>query len=556
METGQISSAQCTGSSSISLSFSPDGTVLVLRFLDSEQLWRIGASGSKFQLLPHPDDEEYSLSSSPHRSKLSISLDDNSNLSVTGNGRLATIPNIDSMEFDIRMSPDETCFVAFGSKYNGLHLWDFLCIDADPMFTILDGDRGSVCAISFSSDGKYLASDKPDHTIRIWDVGPTQDAFHRVHESGVIALAVSPDNNFIVSGREDGSVHVHDARTSEVKLCPLIGHERWVESVSISPDGQIIVSGSGYGTVRLWHVQTGAPVREPLTGHKNIVNAVSFSPDSRWIAAGSEHGTVLVWDVATGKIVDVAPMRCESQVKLVTFSSNGQGLAAGDFMGDMYFWHLKTGQLVHRFQLDGLRSVAFSPGAIRLFASDKERVGLIHVVDVSTGEELHSVHVASERTSDWSSVSWSPCNRYVAMMSPTEVVYLWDLAHNTVSVFRVFGSQAYYQPLAFASDGEFFVSAASGGVIRFWDVKDTCSLALRAEHDSVVRLANAELKDGWLVGPSGELLLWVPTNYQYHLQFASYPMTVVGQRRIVVTVDDRGLNWGDDWHACWRGAVI
>jgi len=556
VETAQIVSAESYDNGPISLSFSPDGTVLTLRCLESKRSWRIGIAGSKPQLLPHPDDEEYSLLSSPHSSKLSTSLDNNYNLIVTGNGRVVTIPDIEGKNMGIRMSPDETCFVAFGADYDGLHLWDFRCIDADPMFTILDGDRGSVRAISFSSDGKYLASELLNHTIRIWDVGPGNDTFQRVHESGLNALAVSPDNKFIVSGRDDGSVHVHDARTGEVRLRPLIGHERWVQSIAISPDGQIIASGSGDTTARLWYVQTGASVGEPLRGHEDDVSAVSFSPDSRWITSGSETGAILVWDVATGNIMDFAPMRCECYVELLTFSSNGQGLAACDSQTQMYFWHLETGQLVHRFQLDGLNSLAFSPGASRLLASDKERDSLIHIVDVSTGEKLHSVHVASKRNSDWSSVSWSPCNRYVAMLSYGEAVYLWDLAHKTVSMIEGFGFQRSYCSPKFASDGEFFVSDAPGGVIRFWDVKDTCSLALRAENEPVIRLANAELKDGWLVGPSGELLLWVPTNYQDHLQFASYPMTVLGQRRIVVTVEDCGLNWGDDWHACWRGAAV
>jgi len=555
VETAQIVSAESYDESPISLSFSPDGTVLTLRCLESKRSWSIGAPGSKPQLLSHPDDGMYGRSPSPYSSKLSISLDNNSNLSVTGNGRVVTISDIHERDIDIRISPDETCFVAFGAYYDGLHLWEFRCIDADPMFTVLDGHWGSVRAISFSSDGKYLASELLNHTIRIWDVGRSQNAFQRVHESDVSALAVSPDNNIVVSGREDGSVHVHDVRTGEVRLDPLIGHEYQVKSAAISPDGQMIASGSMDDTVLLWLVQTGAPVGEPLS-HENIVLAVSFSQDSRRIASGSDGGIVLVWDIATGKIMDFAPMRCESRVKSVTFSFNGQGLAAGDSQKRMYFWHLETGQLVHRFQLDDLRSIAFSPGASRLLASDKERDDLIHIVDVSAGEKLHSVHVASERNSDWSSVSWSPCNRYVAMMSWTDALYLWDLAHNTVSMIQGFASQMGFSSPKFASDGEFFVSGAPGGVLRFWDVKDTCSLALRAENDPVVRLTNAEIKDGWLVGPSGELLLWVPTNYHDHLQFASYPMTVLGQRRIVITVDDRGLNWGDDWHACWRGAVI
>jgi len=556
LETGQIVFAPGYSRHAVSLLFSPDGTVLKLRSWNFEQRWHAGAPGPEVQLLPFPEDDINETSMSLDSSELSIAQDDNSRLmSVTRAGRAVTLPTPSDMIQEIRISPEETCFVASGEEYNGMHLWDLRRIDADPTFTVLGGHTDSVSAISFSSDGKYLVSGSLDRTIRIWDVGSINDTFQHVQESDVTALAISPDNSFIVSGRRDGSVHVHDVRTGGAKLRPLIGHERRVRFVAISPDGRIIASGTNDKTVQLWHVHTGANGK-PLRGQGHVF-AVAFSPDGKCLASGSSDGTVVAWDVAKGSIMEFPPMRCEGLVKSVTFSSNGQGLAASDTREQMYFWNLETGQLVHQFHLEGLRSVAFSPGADRLLAFDEERDGFIYIVDVSTGEKLHSVH-APELYFHTVKVVWSSCERYVATMSERQEVYLWDLTHDAVSMIQRYKSTFDYVPSpAFASDGQLLVlGAADDGVIRLWDVEDACSLALRAEHDPVIRLANAKLEDGWLLGPSGELLLWVPADYQEHLQFAPYPWTILGQRRIVVTVGDRGLNWGEDWHACWRGAVF
>ena len=560
MEMDQIVSAVSYRYDTISLSFSPDGTVLTLRSWGDEQRWHAGAPGPEFQLLLYSVNDNSGLSSSLEGPKLSLDRDDDSGLiSVTRAGRYVMLPTPSDMIRQIRISPEETCFVASGTDYDGLQLWDLRCMDADPKFTVLDGQRGTVLAISFSSDGKYLASELLDHTIRIWDVGPSKDTLKRVYESGVNALAVSPDNNFIVSGRDDGSVQVHDVKTGEVKLRLFIDQENTVGSIAISPDGRMIATTSEDCIVRLWHAQTGAQIGKSLSTHENPLLVVAFSPNSRWIASGSDDGTVLVWDVATRNIMDFAPMRCQRSVTSVTFSSNGEGLAAGDLMGNMYFWHLVTGQLVHRFQLDGLRSRVFSPSASRLLASDEETPGIILIVDVNTEERLHSAHIpaaASEVYLANALVAWSHCEQYVAMLSKEKAVCLWDLAHNTISMLQGFhsGFDDHWSHLAFASDGQFLWSGEHDGVIQLWNVADACSLALRAEDDPVVRLANAELEGGWLVGPSGELLLWVPADYQKHLQFASYPRTVFGPRRIVVTVGEHGLNWGGEWHACWRGA--
>jgi len=560
VDTGQIVSALAHACDPISLLFSSDGTILTLRSWNHEHMWHTGAPGPEFQLLPFPEDGTDDHSSPLDSSKLSLTLDHDSGLmSVTRTGRVVTFPTPPESCYPviIHVSPEETSLVASGDEYVGLHLWDLRCINAEPTLTILGGHVDTDSAISFSPDGRYLASGFKDRIIRIWDVVSGRDKVQHVQESGVVAVAVSPDSSFIVSGREDGSVHLSDVKTGEAKLHPLIGHKESVRCVAISPNGQIIASGSSDDTVRLWHVQTGTSIGEPLS-HKGDVLTVTFSPDAQWIASGSSDRTILVWDVATGNIMNFAPMKCREWMQTVTFSSNGQVLVALDLECNMYFWHLGTSQLVHRFPQEGLKYLALSPGANRLLTSYRRSRGdPVFIFDVNTGEQLHSTDGQLEL--DWfEEVAWSPCERFVASLSYNQTVniWVWDLAHGTISVLRPHKQELRLQSgLAFAPNGRFMVVVGDGGAIQVWDMEDARSLASRAEHDPVIRLLNADLKDGWLMGPSGELLLWVPTDYQNLLEFRPYSRRTLRQRRVVVTVGDQGLHWGDDWRACWRGAL-
>jgi len=138
----------------------------------------------------------------------------------------------------------------------------------------------------------------------------------------------------------------------------------------------------------------------------------------------------------------------------------------------------------------------------------------------------------------------------------TDVSCFWDLAHDTINIHKPpKGRRRDQFGLVIAPNGLFMVSVGEDAVIQVWDVEDAHSLVSRAVDDPVIRLVSAELNDGWLIGPSGELLLWVPADYQEHLEFHPYPRRALSQRRIVVTVGNQGLHWGDDWHKCWRGAV-
>ena len=129
------------------------------------------------------------------------------------------------------------------------------------------------------------------------------------HEAGVISVSFSPDGRTIASGSYDDTIRLWDAVTG-VPIRTLTGHTDWVHSVSFSPDGRTIASGSLDETIRLWDAVTGVPIRT-LTGHTWLVNSVSFSPNGNTIASGSSDGTILLWELtpsaSTNTVVRVSP---------------------------------------------------------------------------------------------------------------------------------------------------------------------------------------------------------------------------------------------------------
>ena len=75
-----------------------------------------------------------------------------------------------------------------------------------------------VSSLSYSRDGRTLASASYDETICLWN-GRTGE--HRLtiktgHSDGVTAVAVSPDASIIASAGRDGAVHLWNARTGTV----------------------------------------------------------------------------------------------------------------------------------------------------------------------------------------------------------------------------------------------------------------------------------------------------------------------------------------------------
>jgi WD40 repeat protein len=122
----------------------------------------------------------------------------------------------------------------------------------------LTGHLDSVSSVSFSRDGRLLASGSADRTVRIWDVTTSKClAVLTGHTDTVFAAEFHPDGKRLASAGRDRSIWLWDLATGQ-EVARLEGHANYVFSLAFSPDGTSLASGSGDGTVRIWDTESPA----------------------------------------------------------------------------------------------------------------------------------------------------------------------------------------------------------------------------------------------------------------------------------------------------------
>lgn len=109
----------------------------------------------------------------------------------------------------------------------------------------------------------------------------------RGHVAGVRSVSFSPDGKLLASGADDKTVKIWDAATGTI-LRSLRGHGNSVTSVFFSPDSKFVISSGKDKTVRIWDVETGNAIqRSPGVSCEG--SPAAFSPDGSFIATANNR---------------------------------------------------------------------------------------------------------------------------------------------------------------------------------------------------------------------------------------------------------------------------
>ncbi len=213
-----------------------------------------------------------------------------------------------------------------------------------------------ILALDLSRDGRWLVTGGHDKTARLWDAQTGRERLRLEHQARVWSVAISPDSTGLATGSDDGVTRLWDIGTGRERF-------RWkcqgaVNAVAISPDGAWLAAAGNDKTAHLWDVRTGR--ERARLHHQDWVRALAVSPDGAWLATGGNDKIVHLWDARTGQ--ERARLHHQDWVRAVAISHDGTWLASAGNDKTARLWNAQTGGEQARLELpDGVRAVAISP---------------------------------------------------------------------------------------------------------------------------------------------------------------------------------------------------
>ena len=299
------------------------------------------------------------------------------------------------------------------------------------------------------------------------------DALTRGQSNGVVVRRQSSSNGSFSPG-----TRLLDRAPRELRhVIPRL----W--AVAFSPDGNRLAVTGGWdkahepGELVIWDIltrQTKLALRQQST-----IRTVAFSSNGKLLAIGDFAGVTKLIDPDSGKTIRTLPKQTEL-VNSVVFTPDDTALVTSSFDGTITFWNVSNGKAVASFSLPDEAIVKIAVSSDNRLLAAVTRSGKAHVWDVIQRKELHSLQANQDAVAE--AVAFAPDGNSFVTGSWDTTLRLWDSA--TGKPLRdLAGHQAAVLSAEFSPDGKILASGDGNGSVMLFDVTTGRRIAVLKAHN-------------------------------------------------------------------------
>ncbi|MGD9397075.1 MAG: WD40 repeat domain-containing protein [Candidatus Thorarchaeota archaeon] len=244
----------------------------------------------------------------------------------------------DGPVYGLILMPDGKKLVSIADKDLAVRIWD---LETKTLMTSLAPNSAHINAVAVSPDQRYIVTGGDDGIARFWDIDRGIMLRYLEHSQGIYSIVISPDGRHMLCGSKKaptadtpGLIWVWDFELG-VELKTLEAHKGHVTALAMTADSRYILSGGQDGVIHLWDLETGTRLKT-MTGHSAAVVMIHITNDGQHVITGSNDGTVRAWLLRGGVLLQ--SFTSTENVHSMTVTPDGRQVITGSMDGNVEIW--------------------------------------------------------------------------------------------------------------------------------------------------------------------------------------------------------------------------
>jgi len=294
-------------------------------------------------------------------------------------------------------------------------------------YTNLVGHRNFVYDLSFSKDGKYLASGSADKYVKIWDTKTWQNIYNiknEYNEIWGIPVAFSRDNKYLIIGAYENLV-IYDVNKNFTEIKRMFAHKKGIQSLYISPSCEFVATAGVDGTISVFNIQDLDLVFSKKC-HENEVWNICISEDNKYILSGGEDCYMKLWKFPTLDLITNIRYH-ELPIEYVRISYDGNLLMQASADSTISIWKFNNYQAPYKILRGHIGSVLTA-----VFTRDNK-----YVVSGGDDDKIYIYNIENEEVisyfdlhyADVMNISIDYENKFMATASRDKTIKIWQLSY-------------------------------------------------------------------------------------------------------------------------------
>lgn len=392
-------------------------------------------------------------------------------------------------------------------------VWDLTTFTAAEDFAG-GANAGRALAVEFSRDGSLLAASYENGGVVIrhtanWDALPIA-----ADRKDIVGISFSADGKWIATAGVEGALDIWTTATG-AKVSSITDHPTKLWKVRFSPDGRLLAAASWDGAARFWNGQTFQYLGS-IDGNDHWVNDIAFSPDSSLLATADQAGATRVWSIDIMMPMFYAIRDTTTETLIGRYSPDGSAFVSGgrDRYARLYQVDALGG---FKYQCrvshaDWVFSVAFSPDGKTVISAGTSQGKSDNVIQLWSAAGCTPQPAIPVGSALVDSLAVSPDGKWIAWGSATGQIWLVDLGAGNKQIKLDDHHTGPINALDFSPDGKLLASGGQDARVAIWSVDDKMFLRGLSGHRQEIEAVRFT-PDGKRVasaGADGVILLWDP----------------------------------------------